>query len=105
MADKQYDNEMKGAAWIRERHNEKSPHLTGDAQIRGEKLHVRVYETGESGSKPALRFYFQNWDEYQAEVAARKASRGDGQSAPQREQRPAQQQTYGNDFIDSDLPF
>lgn len=105
MADKQFDNEMKGAAWIRERHNEKSPHLTGDAQIRGEKLHVRVYETGDSGSKPALRFYFQNWDEYQAEVEEWKAKRGSGQSAPRREQRPAQNLPLDAGMIDDEIPW
>lgn len=107
MADKQFDNEMKGSAWVRERHSESSPHYTGDVQIHGEKLRVRVYETGESGSKPALRFYFQNWDEYQAEVEERKAKRGSGQSAPRRaQQQPAQPQSYGNDFIDDEtIPF
>lgn len=111
MAEQQYDNEMKGAAWVKERKSERSPHFEGNCQIRGEEFQVIFWDTGESGRKPALKFQFKPMDEVRAEreaYKARQAGSGGGYSrrAPAQTERPREQNLpLDAGMIDDDIPF
>ncbi len=106
MAEKQFDNEMRGALWERERKSDKAPHFEGNCQIRGEEFQVSVWDTGEGGRKPAFKLRFKPMDEVRAEREAYKARQGGAQYAPRRAERPREQGLpLDQNMIDDDIPF
>lgn len=115
MSQQQYDNNRRGALWHAERTTDKSPHFTGDIMLDGKKWRLRMFETDNfndgPGRMPAYRVYAQPWEEWEAEVAARKAARGQGGGQQQRT-RPAQVDRpkerglpLDQNMIDDDLPW
>lgn len=111
MAEQQYDNELRGALWEKERKSDKAPHFEGKCQIRGEEFQVSVWDTGEGGRRPAFKLRFKPMDEVLAEREAYKAKQGGSgggysRRAPAQAERPREQNLpLDAGMIDDEIPW
>jgi hypothetical protein len=112
VADREFDNNRRGALWNGRGKHPKAPHFEGDCELDGQRWRVEMWENEPQGKRPIFSLRFKPWEEHQAEIErwkAEKDSRGDAPRArgaqvdrPRHDPRPPLQREEPPPFEDDD---